>query len=145
MILLGHDTAVAEYVASIGGKPFLPPYTAIGALDKTGHLQGGAVFTGYNGNSIEISLAGRGAATRAMMAAVIAYVFGQLKCTRLQMHTNRRNKHVLRMLAGRRGPGSGLGVHYEGVARRFYGKDDAVMYSLTADDVVAFRKRWRLP
>lgn len=138
-LLFGHDTVVAEWVArQAHSKPPVAPYTAFGFVDSRGTLTGGCVFTGYNGDTVELSLAGRSAATRSGWAAITSYVFDQLGCSRLQMHTNRRNKHTLRMLAGR------LGVRYEGVARRFFGKDDGVCYSLTVDDLPAFKAKWRI-
>lgn len=144
-LLFGHDKTVAEWVAAqANSKPPVAPYTAFGFVDRAGTLAGGCVFTGYNGDSVELSLAGRCAATRSCMAAVVSYVFDQLGCKRLQMHTSRRNKSVLRMLAGKRGRGSGLGVHYEGVARRYFGRDDGVLYSLTVDDLSAFRAKWKI-
>lgn len=144
-LLFGHDKTVAEWVAKqANSKPPVEPYTAFGFVSADGHLTGGCVFTGYNGDTVELSLAGRSTASRSAWAAIVSYVFDQLKCQRLQMHTNRRNKAVLRMLAGKRGRDSGLGVRYEGVCRRFFGKDDGVLYSLTTDDLRAFRKRWKI-
>lgn len=144
-LLFGHDSVVADWVAKqANSKPPVAPYTAFGFVDGQGTLTGGCVFTGYNGDSVELSLAGRGAATRGCMAAVVQYVFEQLGCKRLQMHTARRNKHVLRMLAGKRGRNSGLGVKYEGVADCYFGNDDGIVYSLTAKTLPAFRKRWKI-
>lgn len=143
-LLFGHDKTVAEWVAQQARiKAPTADYTAFGFVNSAGALVGGCVFTGYTGDSIELSLAGRAAATRSGWAAIIQYVFGQLGCQRLQMHTNRRNKRVLRMLAPPAGQG-GLGVHYEGIARRFFGKDDAVCYSITVDDLAAFKAKWKI-
>jgi hypothetical protein len=142
-LLFGHDQAVADWVAQQAkGKPFHAPFTAFGLLDHEGRLVGGYVFTGFNGNSIEMSAAGQATVSRGGIAAVVQYVFGQLGCSRLQMHVSRRKKELLRMLAPRRG-GKPL-FKYEGVARRFYGKDDAVCYALTIDDLAEFQSRWRL-
>lgn len=138
-LLFGHDATVAEWVAKqASSKPPVEPYTAFGFVTPEGRLRGGAVFTGYNGDTIELSLAGRAAATRTAWAAITNYAFEQLGCSRLQMHTNRRNKYVLRMLAGK------LGVRYEGVAKHYFGKDDGVVYALTTDELGAFRKKWKL-
>ncbi len=138
-LLFGHDKTVAEWVArQAHSKSPVAPFTAFGFVDRRGTLTGGCVFTGYNGDSVELSLAGRSAATRSAWAAICLYVFGTLKCSRLQMHTNRRNKRALRMLADR------LGVRYEGVARRFFGKDDGIVYSLTVDDLPAFKAKWKI-
>lgn len=139
-LLFGHDSVVAEWVAKqANSKPPVEPYTAFGFVSPDGRLTGGCVFTGYNGDTVELSLAGRGAATRACMAAIVSYVFDQLGCQRLQMHTRRNNRHVLRMLAKR------LGVKYEGVAKRYFGKQgDGVVYALTTDDLPAFRAKWKI-
>lgn len=143
-ILLGHDRAVADWVAARAkGKAFHDPFTAIGLLDDVGHLQGGFVFTGYNGDCVELSLAGRAVANRGAMGMVVEYVFGQLGCSRLQMHTRESNKLVLRMLSkGKRG--NGLNFTFEGISRRFYGRENGVLYSLTIDDLPKFRQRWGL-
>lgn len=139
-LLFGHDAVVAEWVAKQAhSKPPVAPYTAFGFVDRRGTLTGGCVFTGYNGDTVELSLAGRSAATRSGWAAITSYVFEQLGCVRLQMHTRRNNKRVLRMLAGR------LGVRYEGVAKHYFGrKADAVVYALTIDELAAFKAKWRL-
>jgi hypothetical protein len=135
-LLFGYDTVVAEWVGRMTGKPFTTFDHAFGVIDGGGTLRGGFVFTGHNGTSIELSLAGNGVATRGAMAAVISYVFDQLKCSRLQMHTRRSNKRVLRQVARL--------MRYEGVARSFYGREDGVCYALTTADLPAFRSKWRL-
>lgn len=138
MILLGHDQIVAEWVGSKTGKPFHAPFTAIGIIDSDGTLTGGYVFTGYNGDGVELSLAGKGVVSRDGWRAVLDYVFIQLNCVRLQMHTSRRNKRVCRNLHELFPKG------YEGIAKRFYGRDDGVCYALTADTLGDFKSRWRL-
>lgn len=137
MILLGHSEAVAEWVARISGKPFHPPYEAIGVVNAQGTLTGGFVFTGFNGNGVELSLAGRGVTGRGAWRAVLAYVFDQLGCQRLQMHTRKSNKAVRTALPK-------LGIKFEGTARNFYGREHGLTYSLTTDDLAAFKARWRL-
>lgn len=139
-LLLGHDKTVAEWVArQAHSKAPCDPYTAIGWVTPDGRLTGGVVFTGYNGDTVELSLAGRAAATRSAWAAIVSYVFEQLGCQRMQMHTNRRNKRVLRMLAHR------SGLRHEGIARRYFGKHgDGVVYALTVDELAAFRAKWRI-
>ena len=137
MILLGQSQTVADWVAQRGGKPFHPPFEAIGIIGAAGALTGGLVFTGYNGDGIEVSVAGHGIASRSAWRATVDYVFGQLRCKRLAMHTRRSNKIVRHILPR-------FGMTFEGVARRFYGNEDALVFSLTADEVPAFRARWRL-
>lgn len=136
-IVFGHDETVAKWVGSALGKPFHAPYTAFGLIDKDGYLRAGFVFTGYNGDAIEMSLAGGACLTRGAMRAVAQYVFHQLKCSRLQIHTPRKNKRV-RKLAPK------FGFKYEGVARRLYGEQDAFTYAITSDDMPLLQARWRL-
>jgi len=139
MILLGHDKVVSDWVGRINGKPFIEVCKAIGVINSEGRLTGGYVFTGYNGDSIEVSIAGRGSMTREGWSSVLAYVFGQLKCSRMQMHTNVENKKMCKIL------GEELPRRcFEGIARKFYGKHDAACYALTTDDLSALRAKWRL-
>lgn len=137
-LLFGHDRAVADWVSGQvnKGKPFHEPFHAFGLL-REGRLVGGFVFTGHNGTSVEMSLAGRATITRGAISALLDYVFRQLGYSRLQVHTKRRHKRVCRILHNG-------GLKYEGIARRFYGKDDAVVYALTVDDLPEFKSRWRL-
>jgi RimJ/RimL family protein N-acetyltransferase len=136
-LVFGHDETIAEWVGKKVGKPFHKPYTAFGVIDEQGTLTGGFVFTGYNGDGIEMSLAGKGCVTRGAMCAVLDYVFRQQGCKRLQVHTRRSNKQVcrlLRRLCGQEG--------YEGIARKFYGDEDGIVYALTTPE--KFRERWKL-
>lgn len=138
-LLFGHDDLVAEWVEGITNKKFHPPFTTIGVVGWDGDFSGAFVFTGYNGGGIELSLAGSGVMTRGAWRAVVSYVFDQLKCSRLQMHTKRSNKTVCRNLAEAFPKRS-----FEGISRRFYGSEDAVCYGLTVDDLDAFKAKWRL-
>lgn len=136
-LLFNHDEAVANWVGQINGKTFTQPFTAIGLVDGAGRLRGGFVFTGFNGEGIEMSLAGAACLARSSIAAVASYVFEQLGCVRLQLHSRRTNKRVLRQAVR-------LGFKYEGVSRRMYGREDGIRYALTVDDLAAFRQRWRI-
>jgi hypothetical protein len=137
MILLGHDESVAEWVGRQCGKPFTPPYSAIGVLDRGGTLRGGAVFNSYNGDQIEISLAGSAMVSRSAWRAILAYVFDQSGCKRLQVHTRKSNVRARRMLPK-------AGFFYEGTSRMWYGNEHGLCYSLTVSDLAQFRARWGL-
>lgn len=136
-LLFGHDETVAAWVGRIVGKPFQAPFTTIGVIDREGTLRGGFVFTTYTGDAIELSLAGRGCADRRVWAGVLDYVFVQLGCKRLAIHTRKSNRAV-RKQAPR------LGFKFEGIARSLYGDEDGLCYSLTANDLAPFRSRWKL-
>jgi RimJ/RimL family protein N-acetyltransferase len=137
-LLFGHDTAVADFVGRINGKLFHEPYTAIGVTKPDGQLIGGFVFTGYTGECVEMSLAGPATISREAWRVVAEYVFGQMGCSRLQVHTRKDHNRRVKRTATR------LGFHMEGTARRYYGDHDALVYSLTADQLPKFRRRWRI-
>src|SRR5436305_1690086 len=98
MILLGQNDLIAGWVQQFSGKPFCKPYETIGIVNAQGAITGGFVFTGYNGDGIEVSVAGKGIASRAAWGAACRYVFDQLGCKRLQMHTRKSNAVVRRIL-----------------------------------------------
>lgn len=141
-LLFGHDKAVADWVSKQPFcKPFHPPYVAFGVVDETGRLRGGFVFTGYTGDSISLSLAvdhwkWRSREWRSALAAVIDYVFEQRKCVRLEARTADSNKRVKKQLPRL--------MKYEGPCRRLYGKEGGSQYSLTIDDLPAFREKWKI-
>lgn len=115
---------------------FAEPYTAIGIINAEGRLTGGLVFWCYSGRSINVAMSGVACLKRSVFAAVIQYVFGQLKCDRLEVKPYTRH---LRRVASR------VGLRYEGTARSFYGVGiNAHVYSLTREDLPAFTARWAL-
>lgn len=136
-LLFGHDATVAEWVGRKIGKPFSDPFTAIGTLDTNGRLTGGAVFTNFTGDAVEISIAGAGVVCRSFWSAIAHYVFEQLKCSRLAIHTSEKNKLVRRMAPR-------FGFVYEGTARKMYGQYNGLAYSLIISDLQKFRERWKI-
>lgn len=136
-LLFGHDETVAEWVGKINGKPFYPPFSAFGVVNGDGRLIGGFVFNGYNGDAIEMSVAGGASLTRTAMRAAMFYVFNQQSCSRLQIHTRRRNKLVRKFAPM-------IGFRFEGVSRRHYGNEDGLCYSITRDDLPKIVERWKL-
>lgn len=136
-LVFGHDKSIAEWVGAQIGKPFSEPFTAVGVLGKNGKLTGGVVFTSYDTYSIELSLAGRGVASRPLWAAILHYVFEQCSCSRLGIVTSAKNTNVRRMAPK-------LGFKFEGTLRRKFGAVNGLVYSLTIDDLPAFRKKWKI-
>lgn len=144
-LLYGHDKEVAKWVGEKAKQPFSEeyletdplPYRSVGILDSAGTLVAGFVFSGHNRHTMELSVAGSGVRLRSGWSAALDYVFGTAACSRLQIHTRRSNKRVLRQLAK-------LGFKHEGTARRFYGDEDAICYALTKNDLAAFREKWKL-
>lgn len=138
-LLFGHDETVAEWVGQKIGKPFQPPYSAFGIV-QSGRLVGGAVFNSHTGDSIEISLAGRPTISKPFWRAVFSYVFDQLKCVRLSIHTsNRKPNKRLRKMA------NDFGFVFEGIERKKYGiSHDAARYAITVDELSEIKRKWRL-
>lgn len=136
-LLFGHDQTVADWVATKIGKKFYPPFAAFGAINRDGLLSGGAVFTNYTGDAVEMSIAGSATINRGFLASIVAYVFDQLGCSRLSVHTNKKNK-VIRKIAPK------IGFKFEGTARRMYGESDGYCYSLTKDDLPKLKERWKI-
>jgi RimJ/RimL family protein N-acetyltransferase len=98
---------------------FQAPYTAIGWTDEAGAILGGAVFNNWNGANVELSLAGRGSISRQAFRDIARYVFGQLGCRRLTMHTKASNLRLI-LQAERNG------FAREGMRKDFFPDDDAV-------------------
>lgn len=137
MILFGHDEVVAEWVGRKNGAPFHQPYSAFGIIDAAGTLKGGWVFTQYTGSAVLISAAGGASVKREALRGLVGYVFEQLGCVRMEAHTRRSNKRTRKQLPR-------LGFAFEGVARKLYGDEDGLTYSLTIDDLPKFKQRWKL-
>lgn len=136
-LIFNHDESVAKWVGDKLGKPFSDPYVAFGTVNQEGRLTGGAVFNSYTGDSIELSIAGSGMISRSLWRAIAHYVFEQLKCSRLQIHTSVKNKKIKRM-ANR------FGFVFEGKARQMFGKYDGLCYSITTRDLPDIQRRWKL-
>jgi len=142
-LLFGHDDAVAEWVSKQPyGKPFHQPFSTFGVVDEAGHIRAGFVFTGFTGDTVEMSLAAdrwrwRSRDWRGALAAMLHYVFEQCGCSRLQVHTSASNKGVRKQLPR-------MGFRFEGTCRRMYGKENGLQYSLTVDDLPAFREKWKI-
>lgn len=69
-----------------------------------------------------------------VISPLLSYVFDTLRCERLQATVPKRGagpKHTRRFLEH-------LGFKYEGVGRKAFGTDDAVMFSMLRDDAA----RW---
>lgn len=135
-VLLGHDDAVAEWAGKRLGLRFSRPYVAIGFLDADGTLSGAAVFNGWNGSNIDVTVYGPRCMTRQTIAVVYGYVFRQLKANRLTARTARANKAMQRLLPR-------IGFKWEGIAPRYYGagrKHDAIVYSLMPENAEKWMK-----
>lgn len=125
-ILFGHDAEVALWVGDRLNVAISPPFTALGVLDASGVLRGGAVFNDFTGANVEVTAYGPGAMQAGVLRAGFRYVFVQLGCERATARTRRGNR-TMRALLPR------MGFRWEGLARHFYGpnrSDDACLYGM---------------
>lgn len=127
---------VADWVAKhipgmIGGGDFgLLPQT-FGILDGQNQLVGGVVFHNFNPRykSIEVSCASTSPKwlTRKVICAIFNYPFDQLQVGRVTAITPKRSAGVRRFIET-------FGFKREGVARKGFGTDDAIVYGMLENE-----------
>ena len=143
-LVLGRDAWVGGWVARliphVGTAEAWGPYAAIGVESEEGEPLGGVVFSGYQPayRSIEVSFASASPRwlTRPIICAMMRYPFDQLGCQRLTAVTPRRNKPARRFVEV-------FGFKREGLVRRGFGDDDAVISGLLRREWDA--SRWARP
>ncbi len=120
-----------DKIGYVRPERFVEGASAIGIVDGEGVLGAAAIYSGYDGDfgDIEISFAMRPGfyLSRSAISTLLRYPFGQLKCTRVTAATPRRATSTRQFLEK-------LGFKREGVLRRRFGTDDAVVYGLLAKD-----------
>lgn len=124
--LFGHDETVARWVGEKLQKVLHPPYTAIGWIDGDGTLRAGAVFNGWNGSNVEVTIYGPRSFGKDAIRTVFAYAFNQLKANRLTATTERQNKIMRRILPR-------MGFVFESVQPKFYGphkRNDGIVFRM---------------
>lgn len=143
-LLVGENAAVCDWVARHiprmeealarceYGDAF-GPATAIGVLDGRGLLVGGVVYHNWQPafRSIELSFAATSSRwlTREIIGYLLRYPFDDLNCQRVTGFTPRRATSARRFL-------DRFGFKREGLVRRGFGDDDAVISGL-------LRKEWQ--
>lgn len=150
-LLFGQDAVVADWVArripSTARKMHefdfgaaFGPATAIGVVDERGELVAGAVYHAYDKwcRCIEMSCAASTSRwlTREIVCALLRYPFDQLSCVRVTCVTPRKATSVRRFLQN-------LGFKREGLVRRGFGNDDAIILGLLQSEFR--RSRWVQP
>ena len=108
------DWRVAAFVETMIGKPIHAPFTAIGR-EHDGQIVAGAVFNGFQGFDMEITVAAKpGAMTRGLLRAWGEYVRDVAGCGRVSITTE---QPFVKELALR------LGGQVEGLKRHAFGPD----------------------
>jgi RimJ/RimL family protein N-acetyltransferase len=120
----------SEYVAiwagaKLGGV-FRQPFVAWGIADKDGNITGAVIFNDYDACNVEVTCVGHGW-TRGVIREIGRYCYEDLACTRVSI-TTRMSNSLVHSLAAR------LGGRLEGIKRRYYGDEDAVLYGVLKDE-----------
>jgi RimJ/RimL family protein N-acetyltransferase len=130
-LVLGQDRDVAAWVAArtphMGEGALFGPCAAIGVADEAGRPLGAVVFSNFQPGfgSIEVSFAADTPRwlTRPLIGAILSYPFVQLDCQRLTAVTPRKARRARRFL-------DRFGFKREGVVRKGFGTDDAIISGL---------------
>lgn len=129
-VIYGQEAVVARWAGEAFGKHFTPPYTTLGFSRDGINLHGAAIFNGWNGSNIDVTVYGPGCITRTAIRAVYDYCFRQINANRVTARSARNNKTMLRLLPR-------LGFTWESVAKRYYGqgkRNDAIVFALFRED-----------
>lgn len=129
MMLRNEPEIVSAFVSGQTGDIYSDVMRALGILSVEGRIIGGVLLTNYTGHGVEMTLAGKGCISRTAWQAIGDMAFGELGCQRISVTTRKSNKRVCK-LAPR------LKFKFEGIARKFYGKEDGVMFSLLRDEAI---------
>jgi RimJ/RimL family protein N-acetyltransferase len=128
---------VAERIPQMAGAADFGPATAIGVVSEDGRALGGVVFHNYQPRfrNIEGSFASETPRwlTRNLIRQILSYPFDQLSCQRLTAITPKR-AHAARAFLDH------FGFKREGVVRRGFGSDDAIISGLMRREWM--RSRW---
>jgi RimJ/RimL family protein N-acetyltransferase len=130
-VIVGWDVAVAEWVRQRVSPPVETwgPCWAIG-ITRGDELIAGVVYNLYRHPMIEASIASTDSSwcSRRNLAAIFAFPFCQLGCTRMGASTDAENLEV-------RGFLERLGFRREGLLKSaFPGRRDAVLYGMTPEE-----------
>jgi len=139
-LVLGQDRDVAAWVAAriahMGASADFGPCAAIGIADEAGRALGGVVFSNFQPGfrSIEVSFAAETSRwlTRPLICGILSYPFVQLDCQRVTAVTPRGARKARSFL-------DRFGFKREGVVRRGFGTDDAIISGLLRTEWLASR------
>ena len=139
-LVYGHDEDVAAFVCAHAphAENGFRDYTAIG-IARNGELVAGVVYNEFRGHSIHCSIASTDPrwASRGVLFTIFAYPFLQLKVERITVYTGKTMSHVRQFLER-------LGFQQEGIVRRGFADDDAVIYGMLKDECPWIRKHEKL-
>jgi RimJ/RimL family protein N-acetyltransferase len=121
------DDRAALWAGRRLGQQFLPPYVSFWIADRFGVARGAVVFNDYADRNIELTCVGKGAFTRDVCREMARVAFNVNGCARVTIRT-RQSNHALVGMALR------WGWRVEGILRRWYGDDDAVVLGMLREE-----------
>lgn len=131
-LVWGLDEHVAAFVAAhfteAAARGWHNVYAAVGAVDKSGVLIAGLVFSEYRGHDVCLSIYSDSARfmTPRILREVFQWAFITQRFKRLTAEIAKKNKRARRLVEG-------LGFRLEGTKRYGWhdGKDDMCIYGMT--------------
>ena len=127
MIVTGQSAAVAKWAGERLGCSFIPPFEAVGILNRNGQRIGAAILNDHADRNIELTAYGPGAFSRHVCVWLAHYCFIQNNCRRVTTRTAASNLYVRKLLEH-------YGWAKEGTLREWYDDDDAIIYGLLRGD-----------
>jgi hypothetical protein len=127
MLACGRDAEVAKYVQERVSTILFPPFTALGWADDKGKITAGIVFNCWNGPDVELTIANDSGLNRSLIYATAQYVFDQMKCARCSITVQTKDLKTYETALK-------FGFRVEGVKRRGFGDEDAIIMGMVRED-----------
>lgn len=133
-LVLDHDAEIAHWVAGQLGVVFYALRAAIGVIDGSGTLLGGAVLHSWSKHDMELSYYGPGTLSAGMVRMLAIIAFEDTPVSRVTIRVPKANKPMRLALPK-------FGFKFEGVQERLYGprtRDDGILFGITAERAKRF-------
>ncbi len=128
MIIRNASEEVAKWAEfHLGAGVFVYPFEAWGITDRLGKLTGAIVLTDYSERNVELTFVGPGLLKPGVCRELATHCFDTLKCNRVTVRTRSQNRYI-------RGLIEKMGARQEGILRRYFNDDDAVIYGLLREE-----------
>lgn len=131
-LVYGRDLEVAEVVCSMLGCNISPPFVSIG-VERKGEIVGGVVFNHFNRVDIEMTIASKVGLSPDFCRVLADYIFGQSKCARVTISVRAKDAKTIKLAEK-------FGFKREGLKRKGFGYDDAVIFGLLPEECRWLRK-----
>lgn len=135
-LLFDHDKIVSDWVGKNLDCEFTNILAAVGVLGQDGTLIGGSVLHDRTRYDVELSHFGVQTFTPDLVRALAYIVFIHANLSRLSLMIARKKKRVRKAVMK-------YGFSYEGLRRKFYGKnqgDDGIQYGMLREECRFLRR-----